>query len=405
MPRRKSSLPALGVVTDPVESAKAVGLRYVSDQALGIKRLKSGTGFRYLGPGGTVMSDQEHLRRIKSLAIPPAWTDVWICPLPDGHLQATGRDDRGRKQYRYHHRWREVRDETKYNRMIEFAKMLPQIRQQVDKDLGRPDLPKEKVLATVVRLLEVSLIRVGNEEYAKNNGSFGLTTMRDKHVTVSGSTLNFHFRGKSGKHHVVKVDDRRLARIVQKCQDLPGQELFQYLDAKDERQSIGSADVNEYLKGITGTEFTAKDFRTWAGTVLAARALQELERVDSQVKAKKNILRAVEAVSQMLGNTPSICRKCYVHPAVFESYLDGALIKTLRRRADDKMASSLNRLRPEEAAVLGLLERRLFTEEQRGKGWMSHSRRSSLRNVAKAQMHSSRAKAALRRAIPASWRT
>lgn len=360
MERRRR--PVAAVVTDLAESAKAAGLRYVNDQLPGIQRLKHGPNFRYAEPNGRAVTDPDELRRIKALAIPPAWTDIWICPVPNGHLQATGHDAKGRKQYRYHPDWRSVRDGTKYNRMIEFGRVLPKIRERVAADLQRPGLPKTKVLATVVRLLEVSLIRVGNEEYARQNKSFGLTTLRDRHVEVAGSTVRFQFRGKSGKQHEVLVDDPRLARIVKRCQDLPGQELFQFMDDEGRSQTVDSSDVNAYLKEITGQDFTAKDFRTWAGTVLAARALREFEQVDSQAKAKKNILRAIEAVAQMLGNTPSICRKCYVHPAVLDAYLDGAQVATLRRRAEERLSSSLAGLRPEEAAVLAFLQKQLAAE-------------------------------------------
>jgi DNA topoisomerase-1 len=294
--------------------------------------------------------------------IPPAWTDVWIAPHANGHIQATGRDARGRKQYRYHPRWRAVRDETKYGRMMAFAAALPRIRARVEADLARPGLPREKVLATVVRLLETTLIRVGNEEYARANRSFGLTTMRDRHVAVSGRSVRFGFRGKSGIRHTIDLNDRRLARVVKRCRDLPGQELFQYLDDDGRPQSIDSADVNAYLREVTGDDFTAKDFRTWAGTVLAALALREFESFDSQTQAKKNVLRAIERVSERLGNTPTVCRKCYVHPEVINAYLDGSMLETLKQIADREMAESLHDLRPEEAAVLALLRQRLAQE-------------------------------------------
>jgi DNA topoisomerase-1 len=307
------------------------------------------------------------LSRIKALAIPPAWTEVWICPDPSGHLQATGRDDRGRKQSRYHRNWRQVRDETKYTRMISFARVLPKIRKRVRHDLRLKDLPREKVLATVARLLEVSLIRVGNAEYARENESFGLTTMRNKHVDVRGSTLRFHFQGKSGKWHDVDIRDERLARIVKQCQDLPGQELFQYVDEAGKRRAVDSTAVNEYLRNITGKDFTAKDFRTWAGTVLGAMALREFERFDSQAQAKKNIVKAIETVSQRLGNTPAVCRKCYVHPDVINAYMDGTLVETLKQRAEKQLSSGLRALQPEEAAVLGLLQQRLAAEARRNR--------------------------------------
>lgn len=349
----------------PEVSAQVVGLRYVTDEMPGICRERSGTGFRYRYPTGDVVSDPEVLKRIHSLAIPPAWTEVWICPDPFGHLQATGRDDRNRKQSRYHTRWREIRDETKYARLLAFGRALPRLRRRVEADLRSPGLKRNKVLATVVRLLELSLIRVGNEEYARENDSFGLTTMRDRHVRVNGARLRFHFRGKSGKRHDVDLCDRRLARIVRNCQELPGQELFQYLNEQGERQHITSEDVNEYLREISGQDFTAKDFRTWAGTVLAALALREIERFDSPPQAKKNIVKAVETVARRLGNTPSVCRKCYIHPEVLDSYLDGTLLQTLRRRAEKQLSSSLRELRPHEAAVLGLLQQRLASQSER----------------------------------------
>jgi DNA topoisomerase I len=350
------------IVTDPVESAKIAGLRYINDSSPGIRRRRAGKRFSYVGTDGKPIHDPDELRRIKALVIPPAWTDVWICPSPHGHMQAAGRDARGRKQYRYHPRWREVRDDTKYGRMIAFAETLSLIRDRTERDLALPGLPREKVLATVVRLLERTLIRVGNEEYARANHSFGLTTMRNQHVDVLGSTIRFHFRGKSGKQHSVDINDRRLAKIVKRCQDIPGYELFQYVDEAGARQTIDSADVNLYLREITGQDFTAKDFRTWAGTVLAALALQEFEAFDSETQAKKNIVRAIETVAERLGNTPAICRKCYVHPAVVEAYMDGSMLEALRQRAEQEMADSLAGLRSEEAAVLGLLQQRLVRE-------------------------------------------
>jgi DNA topoisomerase-1 len=349
---------------DAVESAREAGLRYVSDHMPAIKREEAGHGFRYRYPTGDIVHEPEVLSRIKSLAIPPAWTDVWICPDPAGHLQATGRDDRGRKQHRYHRRWREVRDETKYGRMITFGKALPGIRKRVMRDLSLPGLSRNKVLAAVVRLLEVSLIRVGNQEYARDNDSFGLTTMRDRHVDVNGSTVRFHFRGKAGKWHEVDIRDRRLAKIVKSCQELPGQELFQYVDDEGKRQDVKSGDVNDYLREISGQDFTAKDFRTWAGTVLGAMALREFERFDSKTQAKKNIVQAIENVAQRLGNTPAVCRKCYVHPEIIDAYLDGTLVQTLKRRAEEQLSKSLRSLSPEEAAVLALLQQRLAREER-----------------------------------------
>jgi DNA topoisomerase-1 len=351
-------------ISNPVESAKAAGLRYVSDTTPGIRRKRVGKNFSYIGVDGKPIHDPEELRRIKSLAIPPAYTHVWICPNPHGHIQATGRDAKGRKQYRYHPRWRAVRDETKYGRMIAFGQTLHLIRERTDRDLALPGLPREKVLATVVQLLETTLIRVGNDEYAKSNKSFGLTTMHDRHVDISGSTLRFHFRGKSGKKHTINMSDRRLARIVKRCRDIPGHELFQYIDDAGKPQDVTSDDVNAYLREITGQEFTAKDFRTWAGTVLAAIALKEFESFDSQAQAKKNIVRAIERVAERLGNTPSICRKCYVHPAVLDAYLDGSLIDVLKQRAEHELTESIKDLRPEEAAVMALLQQRLEQEQE-----------------------------------------
>jgi len=361
-PRQRGRPPLPSPVNDPVASARAAGLRYVSDTTPGIRRKRSGMGFNYRGPDGATIRDSATLRRIRSLVIPPAWTDVWICPHPNGHLQATGHDAKGRKQYRYHLRWREVRDETKYTRLIAFGEALPRIRERVDHDLGLRGLPRKKVVATVVRLLETTLIRIGNEEYAKTNRSYGLTTMRNRHVDVSGTTLRFHFRGKSGIDHTIGINDRRIARIVKQCKDLPGAELFQYIDHDGHRQSIDSGDVNAYLQEITGQEFTAKDFRTWAGTVLAAMALREFESFDEETQAKRNIVRAIETVAERLGNTPTVCRKCYVHPAVLDAYLDGSMLDTLKQRAEQEMADSLSGLQPEEAAVLAFLRQRLMRE-------------------------------------------
>jgi DNA topoisomerase I len=333
-------------ITDPVASAKAAGLRYVSGGA-GIQRRRRGKGFFYIGPDSRRVTDPAEIRRIRSLAIPPAWRDVWICPSAGGHIQAVGRDARGRKQYRYHPRWRQLRDETKYTRMLAFAEVLPKIRARVERDLARPGLPREKVVASLVRLLETTCIRVGNAEYARTNGSFGLTTLRNRHVDVSGSTVRFEFRGKGGKPVSVGVTDRRVARVVARCQDLPGQELFQYLDAEGARQTIDSADVNAYLKEASGEDFTAKDFRTWAGTVLTAQALGERPTFESKREAKSNVVSAVESVARQLGNTPTICRKAYVHPAVVDAYFDGRVIAAA--------AEAPNGLRPEETAVLRLL--------------------------------------------------
>ncbi|MFL6634802.1 MAG: DNA topoisomerase IB [Massilia sp.] len=348
--------------TDPPAAAKAAGLRYVHDDRPGIRREAAGDGMRYLDAKGEPVEDETTLKRIKSLAIPPAWTDVWICPQANGHLQATGRDARGRKQYRYHPKWREVRDEVKYERMIKFGKALPQIRKEVDRALSLPGLPREKVLATIVYLLEATMMRIGNDEYARENKSYGLTTLRNRHVKIDGSEVEFRFRGKSRVYHDVKVHDRRLARIIQRTRDLPGQDLFQYLDEDGETHTVGSADVNDYLRTITGEDYTAKDFRTWSGTVLAAMALQEFEAVDSDTQLKKNVVRAIESVAERLGNTPSVCRKCYVHPAVLDAYLDGTMLEGLHARAEESLVEDLKELQPEEAAVLAMLERRLAQE-------------------------------------------
>ena len=348
---------------DPAQSARTVGLRYVSDRMPGIRREPAGGGFRYRYPIGDRVQNREVLQRIRSLAIPPAWTQVWICPDPAGHLQATGYDARKRKQYRYHRRWREVREETKYAHLIAFGKALPKIREQVAKDLARPGLNRRRVLATVVRLLEISLIRVGNEEYERQNDSFGLTTLKRRHVAVNGSEICFHFRGKAGRKHRIDVREPRLAQIVRKCQALPGQDLFQYFGQSGRIKDVRSTDVNEYLREITGHDFTAKDFRTWAGTMLAAVALQEFQKFDSKAQAKRNIVKAIESVASRLGNTPTICKKCYVHPHVLDGYLDGTLARALGGRAR-KLSGVLNRLRPQEGAVLALLQRRLAAQEK-----------------------------------------
>jgi DNA topoisomerase-1 len=343
----------------PPESAKIAGLRYVDDARVpGIRRIGSRSRVRYVGPKGRTIADRAELRRIKSLVIPPAWTDVWICPDPRGHLQATGRDARHRKQYRYHPRWRVVRDEAKYGRLITFAHALPKIRHRTRANLRLSGLQREKVLAVVVQLLEKTLIRVGNEEYARENHSFGLTTMRDSHAKIKGTTLRFEFRGKSGIEHAVDLRDARLAKIVKACQELPGYELFQYVDDAGARQTIDSADVNAYLRAISGEDFTAKDFRTWAGTVLAAKALAEVAAFKSTAEAKRNIVRAIESVAKRLGNTKAVCRKCYIHPAILDAYMDGATVATIRARAG-KLARTGAGLSAEEVAVVGILERRL----------------------------------------------
>jgi DNA topoisomerase-1 len=347
------------LLADPGEAARVAQLRYVSDGAPGIRRVRRGRGFRYVGPDGAPVRDQATLARIRRLAIPPAWTDVWIAPDPAGHIQAVGRDAAGRKQYRYHARWREVRDRAKYDRLIDFARALPRIRARVAEDLARPGLSREKVLATVVRLLEATLIRVGNEEYARQNGSYGLTTLRSQHVTVEGGSLRFEFRGKAGKRHVVDVTDRRLAAVVRRCQELPGHELFQYLDADGVRQTVGSADVNDYLRAAGGADFTAKDFRTWSGTVLVARALGEATPPRGAKSGKRRIAEAVAAAARRLGNTPTVCRTCYVHPEVVSAYLERDLSLNGRKPAGTAAGGSpVAGLSEEEATVLRLLERR-----------------------------------------------
>lgn len=325
-----------------MQSARDAGLRYVTDAAPGIARRRHGSGFCYRAPDGRDVRDRATLARIRSLAIPPAWREVWICPRADGHVQATGRDARGRKQYRYHARWRDVRDESKYDRVGPFARALPRLRRRVRADLARPGLPREKVLATVVRLLETTFMRVGNEAYARENDSYGLTTLRGKQVRVRGSRLRFEFRGKSGVQHRIEVSDARLAAIVRRMQDLPGEELFCYLDEAGETRVVESADVNAYLREAAGESFTSKDFRTWAGTLLAARALRALGPPASAAEAKRNVVQAVEAVARQLGNTKAVCRKCYIHPAVLAGYEDGTLT-SLATRSENAMLHALLR--------------------------------------------------------------
>lgn len=356
------SLPLTSDAADPSLAAKEMGLRYVSDTKPGIRRKPARSGFTYFDPDGAAVKEEKTLARIKALAIPPAWMDVWISPWDNGHIQATGRDAKGRKQYRYHARWRTVRDEAKYGRMISFGQALPAIRKQVDEHLSLPGLPREKVLATIVYLLQTTMMRIGNEEYARSNKSFGLTTLKNRHVRIDGSAVQFQFRGKSGVYHKVKVSDPRLARIIKRTRDLPGQDLFQYLEDDGTPHTVGSADVNDYLRAITGEDYTAKDFRTWSGTVLAAMALQEFEKFDSEAQAKKNIVRAIEDVAKRLGNTPAICRKCYVHPEVLTSYIDGSLLEALHQRAGESLRDDLHALRPEEAAVLAFLQERMRAE-------------------------------------------
>lgn len=349
------------------EAAKAAGLVYVSDETPGISRKRAGKGWTFLRPDGGVIKDYWEKKRIEKIGVPPAYTQVWICPRENGHIQATGRDARGRKQYRYHPKWTEARDETKYEKMVAFGRLLPALRRRVADDMRRKGLPREKVLATIVALLDKTLIRIGNEDYARENKSFGLTTLRNRHLDVEGSTLRFEFKGKSGKSWSLSLRDRRVARIVRSIQDLPGQQLFQYLDADGARQPVDSADVNDYLREATGEDVTAKDFRTWAGTVLAAMALSEFEAVDSAARAKKNVKAAIESVAKKLGNTPTICRKCYVHPRVVSSYLDGQLLEEIKADAEAELSEDGHALKREEAALLGLLSRRIGNDMKAGK--------------------------------------
>jgi DNA topoisomerase I len=355
-PAASRGVPAM---LDPTDVAESAGLTYVTDEAKGIARERDGDSFKYTKSTGQPVTDEATLERIRKLAIPPAWTDVWICPKPSGHLQATGRDARGRKQYRYHPQFREVSEQTKYEHMLEFARALPVIRAKVAEHMALRGLPREKVLATVVHLLETTLIRVGNDDYARQNESYGLTTLRNKHVKVEGTQLRFQFKGKSGKMWKLQIKDRRVAKIVKGCQDLPGQELFAYVDDEGQARDVTSADVNAYLREITGSDITAKDFRTWAGTVMAALALQEFERFDTKATQKKNLKAAIERVAARLGNTPTICRKCYVHPEILNSYAEGQLLLEIKQEVEGELRDDLAALKPEEAAVLGLLQARL----------------------------------------------
>jgi DNA topoisomerase-1 len=338
--------------SNPVESAAAAGLRYVNDEGPGIRRQRRGKAFSYYRPDGQLIRDRQVIQRIKALVIPPAWTDVWICPDPDGHIQATGRDARERKQYRYHRRWHEVRDAAKYERLAAFAEALPRIRDRVEADLRAHGLPRRKVLALVVKLLQDTSIRIGNDEYRRENRSFGLTTMLDRHARFDGPGVRFEFKGKSGRLHSVRLTDRRLARIVKQCQDIPGQELFQYLDGDGRRHAIGSTDVNDYLREISGSDFTAKDFRTWNGTVLAVRYLKICEAPTSTTVGKRLVSGAIKNVAQQLGNTPAVCRKAYVHPVVLNAYLEGSL----EPEAGVAQTKPSDGLTDEEQWVLGLLD-------------------------------------------------
>jgi DNA topoisomerase I len=347
------------------DSARHAGLRYVSIGSPGLRRSRQGGEFRYFTPKGKLVRDPAELRRIKALAVPPAWTDVWICPDPAGHIQATGRDARSRRQYRYHKDWRLIRDENKYQHMLAFGQALPRIRRRVRRDLRQDGLGRDKVVASVVRWLELSAARIGSQEYKRSNGSYGLTTLQDRHIRVHRSRIEFRFRGKGGKEHRGTLDDPRLARIVKRCQDIPGQDLFQYIDENGETRCVTSADVNSYLARVTGQDFTAKAFRTWTGTVQAALALCQFQRVQSQRESRRNIVQAIEHVAQVLGNTPAICRKCYIHPAILEAYPAGELLAAFRHQTRRSTRSSPSSLRPEEAAVLALLRQHLKPSRDR----------------------------------------
>jgi len=347
-------------IVDPQEAAEAAGLRYVSDARPGIRRKNIKKGFTYTRADGSKLTETDILRRIKSLAVPPAWTDVWICPVADGHIQATGRDARGRKQYRYHPRFRELRESTKYEHVVAFADALPRIRAKVRRHMALRGLPRKKVMATVVHLLDTTLIRIGNDDYARHNNSYGVTTLKSRHVAINGNAVRFRFTGKSGKQWSLQVRDRRIAKIMRACQELPGQELLQYLDEEGNPQAITSSDVNAYLKVVTGTDITAKDFRTWAGTVLTAMALSELPSFRSAAEAKRNLRAAIKNVAARLGNTPTICRKCYVHPELATSYLDGKFV--LKVNSQNKLRDDSSGLKSEEAAVLAMLRSRLGDE-------------------------------------------
>jgi DNA topoisomerase-1 len=344
---------------DYVGSAQAAGLRYVTDAMPGIRRKRHGRGFSYLDPDGNVIRERAMIRRFQALVIPPAWTDVWICPDPDGHLQVTARDGRGRKQYRYHVSFRERRDGIKFERMLALSDVLQRIRERVEHDIALPGLPRTKVMATVVWLLERTLIRVGTHEYAKANKSFGLTTLRRRHVQIDGSTLQFDFRGKSGVVHTVAVTDRRIARIVQRCAELPGYELFQFVDDAGQRQSVQAEDVNAYLREIAGREVTAKDFRTWAGTMLTAEALRDMGVAPSRRQAEQNVLRAIDRTASRLGNTRSVCRKYYIHPTLISAYLNGDVLPPAPKKEFRERSPRAAPLRQHEAEVLEFLKARL----------------------------------------------
>jgi DNA topoisomerase-1 len=379
---RDAPEPILPPVTD--RSDLPHDLRHSTDRDPGIARRRAGRGFSYRGTAGRVIRDKATLARIRGLAVPPAWTEVWICTFPNGHLQATGRDARGRKQYRYHARFRRRRDTAKFERLVAFATALPAIRERVNADLARPGLPRDKVLAAVVRLLELTLIRVGNEEYARLNRSFGLTTLRDRHATVRGSVIRFRFRGKSGQVREVGLRDPRLAAVIRRCRDLPGQELFQYVDADDNVNDVRSDDVNDYLRDIAA-DVTAKDFRTWAGTVLAYRALRALDKPATDGEAKRNVVTAIRETAKVLGNTPAVCRKAYVHPIVVEAYLDRRLGGVLVKAAEAMGATAAETTPAEERAVIRLLRRRVRADASRAGKDSSRASTRRRRRAAKTQ--------------------
>jgi DNA topoisomerase I len=366
VPDRPAAEPATS--PDARAVARDAGLRHASDTRPGITRRRSGRGFSYRDADGDTIRDRETVARIRALAIPPAWTDVWICPWPNGHLQASGRDARGRKQYRYHAAWQRRRGTDKFDRMLAFADALPRIRRRCDADLATRGLSREKVLAAVVRLLELTLIRVGNDEYARLNRSFGLTTLRDRHASIEGSAVRFRFRGKSGRQHEVGLRDRRLATVVGRCQELPGQELFQYVDEDGEVRNIASDDVNAYIREASGGDFTAKDFRTWAGTVLAYRALRALQPGTGERDAKRNVVEAIRQTADQLGNTPAVARGSYVHPAVLEAYLAGSIRGALVEAAEEQSTPPTSATPAEERAVRALLRQRLEDDAARATG-------------------------------------
>ena len=353
MGRRLKSIPL--APTDPLASAKFAGLRYATGEGPGIVRRRAGKGFSYVGVDSKPVRDKATLKRIQSLVIPPAWENVWICPVENGHIQAVGRDARGRKQYRYHPRYREVRDEAKYGRMLAFGAVLPKIRKKVNEDLAAPGLPQRKVIAAIVRLLDETWIRIGNDEYAKSNKSYGLTTLKEQHVDVHGDNVRLHFRGKSKQDHDIKLRDRRLAQIVKQLQELPGQELFQYREENGEYVKVDSAHVNDYLREITEDDFTAKDFRTWHGTGQMAQELAALGPADSETAAKHNIVEAVKVTAKRLGNRPAACRKYYIHPAILESYIGQTMFEAMKN-VHSGSGSSAAQLRADELVVLRLVE-------------------------------------------------